>query len=69
MKKYLHAQTTYTIMYKRSQKTKGVSDIIYDEEERVSIGDDNIRSLVNSSDGIIYVRNEKLEIDFEIARS
>lgn len=40
--------------------------IVYDEEERSAIGDENIRSLINNSDGIIYVRNDRLEIDFEV---
>ena len=45
-----------------------LSGIIYDKEERAAIGEGNIHSLVKNSEGIIQVRNDRLEIDYELTR-
>ena len=42
--------------------------VVYDLEERSSIGNENIRSLINSSDGIILIRNDNIGIDFEVTK-
>lgn len=45
-----------------------LNGIMYDEEDRSAIGNDNIRTLIDSSDGVILVRNDRLEIDYEITK-
>lgn len=42
--------------------------IVYDEEERSAIGEQNISSLIDKDDGIILVRNDHLGIDYEVTR-
>jgi hypothetical protein len=45
-----------------------LSGITYDDEERAAIGEENIRSLIDGSEDLIQVRNDRLEIDYEITR-
>jgi hypothetical protein len=45
-----------------------LSGIIYDKEERSAIGEGNIHSLINNKERIIQVRNDRLEIDYEVTK-
>lgn len=45
-----------------------LSGIVYDDEERAAIGAENMSSLIDGSEDLIKVRNDRLGIDYEITR-
>ena len=65
---YEHYDKVFVDYNSENDVLTGIDGIVYDEEDRAAIGEENIRSLIDNEDCIIQIRNDNLEIDFEITR-